>query len=289
MAPQNQLSGCPCHRIVYVSVFFPRWMFPPCVIKLNGYMRKETMAAANAFMDMFPKTEKPAKENFAAENDREIILQQLRFAENVFPDCGITACPVSHPEISYFSVNSAQILGHPYKSLVSMPIAEFIALTHPEDLPYLRQCFDFIKQFGTSDPTQIRFSICYRIRNAEGEYLNICCENIAVKTERAYLYLMLYSNLPSEVRFHGVRLEISQKFNGKFRKVRTYNPRQTERQITPRQHDIAKLIAKGYANQEIADRLNVSIYTVKNHKQMLFRKVNVKNSMELANYIRDEF
>jgi DNA-binding NarL/FixJ family response regulator len=46
------------------------------------------------------------------------------------------------------------------------------------------------------------------------------------------------------------------------------------------------LIMKGFSNQEIADQLSVSVYTVKNHKQMLFRKANVKSSIELANYVR---
>ena len=50
------------------------------------------------------------------------------------------------------------------------------------------------------------------------------------------------------------------------------------------QNEIIKLILKGFSTQEIADRLNVSVNTIKNHKQVLFRKVNVKSSVELINF-----
>ena len=62
-------------------------------------------------------------------------------------------------------------------------------------------------------------------------------------------------------------------------KVYTFDSRHTDHSITPRQNEIIKLIIKGFSTQEIADRLHVSVNTVKNHKQALFRKVNVKSSV----------
>jgi DNA-binding NarL/FixJ family response regulator len=52
--------------------------------------------------------------------------------------------------------------------------------------------------------------------------------------------------------------------------------------MTPRQNDIICLTQKGLSNKEIAEYLHVSVSTVKNHKQVVFRKANVKSSLELA-------
>jgi DNA-binding NarL/FixJ family response regulator len=81
-----------------------------------------------------------------------------------------------------------------------------------------------------------------------------------------------------------VKLDIFQHTKGNVLKVYTYNPRQSDHSITPRQNEIIKLLIKGFSTQEIADRMNVSVNTVKNHKQVLFRKVNVKSSVELINF-----
>ena len=86
--------------------------------------------------------------------------------------------------------------------------------------------------------------------------------------------------------FEGLVKYIFKQVKGKFIKSYTYNPKQKEKNITPRQNDIARLILKGFSNQEIADYLSVSVFTVKNHKKLLFRKVNAKNSMDFANYVR---
>ncbi len=54
------------------------------------------------------------------------------------------------------------------------------------------------------------------------------------------------------------------------------NEKLSELSITPREHEILKLIADGMSNQEIADKLFVSINTVKTHSSRLFEKLEVK-------------
>ncbi|MFK7810225.1 MAG: response regulator transcription factor [Saprospiraceae bacterium] len=46
--------------------------------------------------------------------------------------------------------------------------------------------------------------------------------------------------------------------------------------ISGREHDVLKLMAKGYSNQEIADQLFISLNTVKTHASKLFSKLDVK-------------
>jgi NarL family two-component system response regulator LiaR len=49
-----------------------------------------------------------------------------------------------------------------------------------------------------------------------------------------------------------------------------------ELKISPREQEVLQLISEGYSNQEIADKLFVSLSTVKTHSSSLFSKLDVK-------------
>jgi DNA-binding CsgD family transcriptional regulator len=144
-----------------------------------------------------------------------------------------------------------------------------------------------MKSHSTGDPETHRFALQFRFKNKQEEYKHLRFEHLAIKiSANRYLYLILYRDITQEEKFYHVKLDVFKSIHGSYMKMNTYNPIQPERDITPRQNDIAKLVTKGFSNQEIADQLGVSIYTIKNHKQMLFRKVNVRSSVELANYVK---
>jgi len=52
--------------------------------------------------------------------------------------------------------------------------------------------------------------------------------------------------------------------------------------LTRREYEIAQLVATGYSNRRIADRLSISEQTVKNHIQSIFRKLALSNRVELT-------
>ncbi|MBT1687360.1 LuxR C-terminal-related transcriptional regulator [Dawidia soli] len=252
-------------------------------------MRINSETASKAFVDLFAGQEisshpVPA---FAIEEDEQIILSHLQFAEKLFPGSGLGLCPVSHARIQYFSQSCEQILGHAWAKLVKMSLPDFFGLIHPHDLPAVQQCFGFIKAQKPGDPELHRFAIHYRIRNGSGTYVHIRNEQVAVRIrEKNYIFMMVYQDMSKEEKFYHVKMEVYKRINGNYRKIHTYNPQQEDKDITPRQNDIATLVIKGFSNREIAEQLGISIYTVKNHKQMLFKKVNVRNSVELANYVQ---
>lgn len=47
--------------------------------------------------------------------------------------------------------------------------------------------------------------------------------------------------------------------------------------LTDREREVLELVAQGLRTQQIADRLGISLKTVENHKQRLFRKLDVQN------------
>ena len=54
--------------------------------------------------------------------------------------------------------------------------------------------------------------------------------------------------------------------------------------LTPREMEVLQLIAEGLSNQLIADRLSLSIYTVKNHVHHVLDKLQVKRRAEAVEH-----
>lgn len=54
--------------------------------------------------------------------------------------------------------------------------------------------------------------------------------------------------------------------------------------LTDREREILQLIAAGYSNREIADRLCLSVHTVHNHRARLMEKLGIHDRVELLKY-----
>jgi DNA-binding NarL/FixJ family response regulator len=59
-------------------------------------------------------------------------------------------------------------------------------------------------------------------------------------------------------------------------------PEMTAGQLTAREKEILQLIAKGYANKEIASQLNVGVSTVRTHIEHIYEKLHVHCRTEAA-------
>jgi len=55
-------------------------------------------------------------------------------------------------------------------------------------------------------------------------------------------------------------------------------------QLTIREKEILKLFVEGHTNNEIADILNISIHTVKTHKNNIMLKYNFKSTVEMIKF-----
>ncbi|MFQ5593205.1 MAG: LuxR C-terminal-related transcriptional regulator [Anaerolineae bacterium] len=55
-------------------------------------------------------------------------------------------------------------------------------------------------------------------------------------------------------------------------------------ELTERQREVLQLIAEGFTNQEIADKLVISPYTVQTHRQNIMRRLNLHSRTELIKY-----
>jgi two-component system response regulator DctR len=58
-------------------------------------------------------------------------------------------------------------------------------------------------------------------------------------------------------------------------------------ELTERERDVMRLVAKGMPNKLIADQLTISVRTVEVHRSRVFDKMDVRSAVELANLLRD--
>ena len=52
--------------------------------------------------------------------------------------------------------------------------------------------------------------------------------------------------------------------------------------LTPRERDVANLVARGLPYREVAERLEISDHTVKNHLRRIYDKLDINSRVELA-------
>ena len=61
-------------------------------------------------------------------------------------------------------------------------------------------------------------------------------------------------------------------------------PKNIDKSLTPRERTILKCIGEGLNNQEIADRLGLSVGTVKNNTSQILDKLDLRDRTQLAIY-----
>lgn len=52
--------------------------------------------------------------------------------------------------------------------------------------------------------------------------------------------------------------------------------------LTDREKSVLFLLANGMKNEEISDRLHISVHTTKAHLEMIYEKLGVKNRVQAA-------
>jgi two-component system response regulator NreC len=59
-------------------------------------------------------------------------------------------------------------------------------------------------------------------------------------------------------------------------------------ELTPREVDVLRLLARGYTNRQIADELNISPRTVEGHRANLSSKLGRSSRVDLVNYAEEQ-
>jgi DNA-binding NarL/FixJ family response regulator len=58
--------------------------------------------------------------------------------------------------------------------------------------------------------------------------------------------------------------------------------------MTKRERDVIALIAEGFTNKEIAQKLGLSTYTVKSHVHNILEKLSLSTRVQVAKYVHHQ-
>lgn len=174
-------------------------------------------------------------------------------------------------------------------------IHDILCLTHPDDLMMVikaeERAFNFMTNtIGMDKIKNYKFSYNFRFKTSSGEYQLFNHQSLILATEERVKSLNIHTNIDHVTRCNNKKVSlIGLAGYPSYLNLDIYKPEneiQDEiiplKKISRRELQIIKMIADGYDTNEIAERLFISILTVKTHRKSILYKSGCKNSIELV-------
>ena len=98
--------------------------------------------------------------------------------------------------------------------------------------------------------------------------------------------LLVKANIDKDRILALSRKSISKEVSTELKEIASYDVNMPEIHLTAREIEIAELCAKGMISKEIAVQLGISQRTVETHKNNIFKKLGINNSVELMRYMQ---
>lgn len=162
---------------------------------------------------------------------------------------------------------------------------------HPDDRAQLIEYQIEHGQFIYSLPPEERndYQQIFQIRmlNARQQYINVISRQQVIQKDRngkAWMIMGVMDITPDQTPVGKVKRTVVNRKTGEILASVTTPP---EKQLTNREKEILLLIRQGFLSKEIAYKLNLSIYTVNNHRKNILTKLNVDNVIEAINTAGD--
>lgn len=122
-----------------------------------------------------------------------------------------------------------------------------------------------------------------RMLNAQQQYVNVISRHQVIQKDRndkAWIIMGMMDISPDQVPTEKIKRTV---INRKTGEILVPANMPSEKQLTGREKEILLLIRQGLLSKEIAYRLNLSIYTVNNHRKNILSKLNANNVIEAIN------
>jgi len=194
---------------------------------------------------------------------------------------------------AYISENFKDILGYipVYKSGTSYDEELLDTKIHPDDFLMYKKDLLRVGEFLTQKPKEERpnYKHIYelRMRNIQNEYVRVSWERKALETDKSgNLWLMLgeVHVLSDQGKTAGIKSIFMNQKTGEL--IRFDSPEKPQFNLTKREKEVLGFIQQGLLTKEIAERLFISVHTVKIHRQKILEKMQVNNSLEAVEKAR---
>ena len=198
---------------------------------------------------------------------QEKILNQIDERFNLLIDYAYSAIYIYQDErLEYVNQKFCNILGYSKKELLGMSLVNIV---YKDDIHIvidkINRCFR-----GVHDELKVGFRAIRRDQNVI--YVNLSGNVVTMKGKKS-----LVGTLTKQE-------EDQPELNGEYEEILDNQTTSSKQDITSREKDVLKFICDGMSNQEIGEKLSISVRTVEGHRNRLLKKTGCKNSAELAIY-----
>lgn len=160
---------------------------------------------------------------------------------------------------------------------------------HPDDRKELTEYQIEHGQFIYSLPpgcrNDYRQIFRFRMLSARQQYIYVSSRHQVVQTDKkgkAWIIMGIMEISPDQLSVTHVKRTV---VNIRTGELLASLPVPVEKRLTAREKEILLLIREGYLSKEIAGKLNLSIYTVNNHRKNILAKLGVDTAIEAISLI----
>jgi len=162
---------------------------------------------------------------------------------------------------------------------------------HPDDrnqiLDYQIEHGNFIYSLPKNERNDYCQSFQYRMLNANLQYINVISRHQVLEKDKngnAWIIMGSVDISPDQVPSETIKRTV---INRKTGLIVVPSAISTEFKLSRREKEVLLLIYRGFFSKEIAAKLNISLYTVNNHRKNILSKLNVDNIIEAINIARN--
>lgn len=193
-------------------------------------------------------------------------------------------------EPEYISDSVKQVLGYHKAVFNNGNMANFIRLVAEEDRGYLMKVFsdihDYYQQIPTEGKGLYRFDFNFRIQRADKRFISVVQQIMFLQSSPngfPLIELSLLTDFSTYKNNPQIQLQIFKLEEGVYKKVTSFQYDENFEKLTEREKEVIDLIAIGLTDKEIADKICVSLHTVKTHRKHIVQKTNSRNTVEAVN------
>lgn len=158
---------------------------------------------------------------------------------------------------------------------------------HPDDMVqitrYQVEHGQFIYTLPPEDRNNFQQIFQCRMMNSHGKYINVISRHQVLEKDKkgkAWIIMGVIDISPDQIISDIIKHTVVNRFTGD---IISNSQIPSEKILTNRELEILQLIQQGLISKEIAYKLNISIYTVNNHRKNILAKLGVDNVIEAIN------
>ena len=200
---------------------------------------------------------------------------------------------IPRDEYLYFSKNAYQYTGYSAHELLNGGSSLIHEMIHPEDLVSYIMINQELRRFMRSLPAGAyqNYRLLYRLRvkkAKEKSYLQLLVEEVILQVD-AFGTPVLATGKLSDISHlnpsKGASLYVVEVTKTAHTNPGFFLYKAQQEVLSRREREVLDLLAEGSTNVETAERLHISVNTVKNHRKSMLKKTGANNTAALVRLI----